>query len=378
MESAARAKGSVEELTRSLERRNFSGWDPYDALSSPVLRSLARGRLLRQAATQGLKAVPFNPRSLLGIAPQHHTKGVALCLSAYARLAQLEEGRVYVAFVERLAASLLDRAVASGDGVGWAYDFDVQTRWGYYRAGTPNAVVTAFAAHALLDAHELIGDERIPATVNSALDFSRERLLVETGGSSYFGYYPGSNVPIHNANLLLASVFARCGAEEASRALAFSLARRRPDGLWPYGEGGRLDWVDGYHTAFILWVLGTWPTEWRTPELESASSVALDVFVDRLIDADGAARATLASRYPIDIHACASAVWSLSEIPRQSARRLAVAERVLGWTLANMHRADGGFAFQRRRFFRNTVPYFRWSDAHMLLALASFLQATES
>ena len=163
--------------------------------------------------------------------------------------------------------------------------------------------MTAFAAHALLDAHELIADERIPATVNSALDFSRERLLVETGGSSYFGYYPGSNVPIHNANLLLASVFARCGAEEASRALAFSLARRRPDGLWPYGEGGRLDWVDGYHTAFILWVLGTWPTDWRTPELESASSVALDVFVDRLIDADGAARATLASRY-LSTHAC--------------------------------------------------------------------------
>ena len=102
------------------------------------------------------------------------------------------------------------------------------------------------------------------------------------------------------------------------------------------------------------------------------------MFVDRLIDADGAARATLASRYPIDIHACASAVWSLSEIPGQSASRLTVAKRVLGWTLANMQRADGGFAFQRRRLFRNAVPYFRWSDAHMLLALASFLQATES
>jgi hypothetical protein len=33
--------------------------------------------------------------------------------------------------VERLPG-LLDRAVASGDGVGWAYDFDVQTL-GYYR-----------------------------------------------------------------------------------------------------------------------------------------------------------------------------------------------------------------------------------------------------
>ena len=48
------------------------------------------------------------------------------------------------------------------------------------------------------------------------------------------------------------------------------------------------------------------------------------------------------------------------------------AERILAWTLAHMRRRDGRFAFQRhRRSAANTVPYIRWSDAHMLLALAT-------
>jgi hypothetical protein len=374
VESAARAKGSVEELSRSLVRRDFSGVDPYDALLSPALRALARGRFLRQAAIQGLKALPFNPRPALGVPRCQHTKGLALCLSAYTRLARLEGGDAYLRLTQTLAERLLERSVTVGAGVGWAYDFDVQTRWGYYRAGTPNAVVTAFAAHALLDAEELLKEERYSAAARSSLAFARGSLLLEAEGSAYFAYYPGSRVPIHNASLLLASVFARCGVDEGNRALEFSLARRRPDGLLPYGEG-QLDWVDGYHTAFIIWVLARWPEPLRPPGVDSAVSTAVERFLERLLDEDGAARATLNSRFPVDIHACASAVWCLSEIPGTDERRLAAAERVLRWTLDNMSRGDGRFAFQRRRLYRNSVPYFRWSDGHMLLALAAFLQA---
>jgi hypothetical protein len=378
VDSAARATGSFEELSRSLERRDFSGWDPYDALSSRGLRTLARGRLLRQAAIQGVKALPVNPRRFLGIPAQQHTKGLALCLSAYARLARLEGGEAYVGFVEQLAERLLARSVRIGTGTGWAYDFDVQTRWGYYRAGTPNAVVTAFTAHALLDAYELLEDERLHSAARSSLGFARESLLTEADGSAFFAYYPGSRVPIHNASLLLASVFARCGETDGSTALEFSLQRRRPDGLWPYGEGRGLGWVDGYHTAFIIWVLGRWPEQLGPPELHAASSAALEQFLARLVDPDGAARATLDSRYPIDIHACASAAWCLSEVPGVDADRLGHAGRILGWTLDNMQRDDAGFAFQRTRLYRNAVPYFRWSDAHMLLALAAFVRAARA
>jgi hypothetical protein len=37
---------------------------------------------------------------------------------------------------------------------------------------------------------------------------------------------------------------------------------------------------------------------------------------------------------------------------------------------------QGWFYFQRHRSFTNRVPYVRWSQAHMLRAIASLLETT--
>jgi hypothetical protein len=363
---------AAEALSAALEAENFAGRDPYDALSAPLLRRLARGRLLRQAAIQGLKSLPLDPRAWLGVPEGQHPKALALVSSAYSRLADLEDGHRYAELAPPLAERLLERAIPHGGGLGWSYDFDVQTRWGYYPAGTPNAVVTSFVGHALLDVHGLEPDSRFQEGALAALEFARSSLVVEDAGAQFFAYYPGSRVPIHNSNLLVASLFARCGADDqASEALDFTLARQRADGSWPYGEGAGLGWVDGYHTAFVLWSLRWWN---EVPRAAEALRGGLELYLDRLIDEDGAARASIGSRYPVDIHAAASAVWALSELAEDHARTRATAERVLDWTLANMRLDDGRFAFQRGRFIRNTVRYVRWNDGHMLLALAAYLR----
>src|SRR5213075_150844 len=52
-----------------------------------------------------------------------------------------------------LAFEALDLLAAdrrSGDRA-WGYPFDVQTRWSFYPAGSPNVVVTTFAASGLLE-----------------------------------------------------------------------------------------------------------------------------------------------------------------------------------------------------------------------------------
>jgi hypothetical protein len=361
-------------LSAAVEARDFGGRDPYDALSSPALQRVALGSLGRRAAIQLLKGSPLDPRTLLGVPVVQHAKAVALFTSAYARLAALDGGGDYRELASRLAGRLIEQAIPAGSGVGWGYDFDVQTRWGYYRAGTPNAVVTAFAAHALMDVQALGGRNEFTPRVAAALDFARSDLLVENGEEQFFAYYAGSRVPIHNANLLVGSLFARSGAQGSEAARDFSLARQRPDGSWPYGEGAGLAWVDGYHTAFILWSLNWWKQGSTGAPVEEPLRRGLNLYLGRLIDADGAARASLSSRYPVDIHALASAVWSLSELSLEDKRALGVAEQVLNWTLSHMRRPDGRFAFQQRRFFRNSIPYVRWGDAHMMLALASYLR----
>jgi hypothetical protein len=279
-----------------------------------------------------------------------------------------------------LAELLAQRALPMGDGVGWGYDFDVQTRWGYYRRGEPNAVVSAFAAHALLDAEELSPQGRFRSLAEKTLAYASEQLLVERQDGRFFAYFAGSKTPIHNANLLIASLFARCkdvGSEQlaaAHDAVEYSLRHQRPDRSWPYAEGTSLRWVDGYHTAYVLRSLSWWDGSAQAPPVREALLSGLDLYLTRLIDRDGAARATLRLRYPLDIHAGASAVWTLSELADYDSRAFPAAGKVLDWTLDNMQRPDGRFAFQRRRLFRNSVPYIRWNDGHMLLALAAYLR----
>jgi hypothetical protein len=420
-------------LSRALHDEGCAGWDPYDALSANWIRALARTSLLRRIAIQSVKRSPFNVRPLLGIKRMRHTKGLALCASAFARVAgaqpaspgaqsgfagvqsgaELDPHAADVAV--ELANELLDRAITCEHGAGWGYDFDVQTRWGCYRRGTPNAVVTSFVAHALLDVAQLQdGDERFAAAARQAVDYACSQLVVQRAGETWFAYFAGSQVPIHNANLLVAALIARCADEHgdasepdadaptqpsgstaralelAAGALAYTLRHQQPDGSWRYGEAPGLEWVDGFHTAYVLHDLQRWLR--HTGEADSlghsvdnapgrdvadALCRGLDLYLSRLIDPDGAPRASLAARYPVDIHACATAISALSRLDAYDPRAAPAALRVLDWTLAHMARSDGQFAFQRHRRHRDSTPYFRWGNAHMLLALADLIAARD-
>ena len=379
MEAAPWARGPFEELAEAAAAEGYAGWDPYDALSSPLVARFARTRLLRQGATQAVKSLPFNVRPALAVPRRVHTKGLALFLSALARVAPLPWGARYVDEMRSLGALLLERALPTAGGSGWGYDFPVQTRWGRYEHGQPNAVVTAFAAHALFDAADVLGDQSLREAARGALGFARSELLTRVGDERFFAYYEGSRVPVHNANLLIASLFARAAEPlDAAAPVRFSLARGRTDGSWPYGEGRRLDWVDGYHTAYVLWILDVWERGGAEPDPSASLAAGMPFYLEHLFDADGAARATVRARYPIDIHGAASAVWALSELAGREARALPTAERVLRWTLDNMRLPNGRFAFQRRRAYTNATSYVRWNDGHMLLALGAYLRATAS
>jgi len=125
----------------------------------------------------------------------------------------------------------------------------------------------------------------------------------------------------------------------------------------------------------VLDGLALWHARTGDARAESALRRGLDLYLRRLIDADGAARATLGSRYPVDAHACASSISTFSRLVAVDERAFPAALRVTGWTLDHLQRGDGRFAFQLHRRYRNSVPYIRWSDGHMLLGLSHLLTA---
>src|SRR5947208_3350284 len=107
----------------------------------------------------------------------------------------------------------------------------------------------ADALAAALEATDFRGWDPYDALMSPVLGAARD-------GEACFASCAGSATPIHNSSMLLAAAAARVGdgkaVATAARAVAFTIARQRPDGSWPYGEGPGLDWVDGFHTAYIL------------------------------------------------------------------------------------------------------------------------------
>jgi hypothetical protein len=335
---------------------------------------VGRGRRGRQAAIQLLKRSPVNPRRLLGVPKLPHTKGVALIASGLARLERLEPGAGHGAEAVRLMREVGGRAIPSGEGIGWGYDFDVQTRWGTYRRGEANAIVSTFVANAMLDAAEAADAPDLRELAGGVVRYANSSLLVSSPGRTYYGYFAGAERPIHNASVLVAALIARCGDDAdvalAAPAVAWSVSRQAPDGSWAYGEDPGLEWVDGYHTAFILEGLRRWTERSDDPPARAALERGLAFYLDALFDPDGAPRATVDSRFPVDIHGASTAIGVLASLQALHPEALPTAERVLTWTLANLRRRDGRYAFQLHRRYRNSTAYIRWNDGHMLLALS--------
>ena len=44
----------------------------------------------------------------------------------------------------------------------------------------------------------------------------------------------------------------RIARERVARAVERTLDAQRPDGSWPYGEGGNLAWTDSFHSGYVL------------------------------------------------------------------------------------------------------------------------------
>ncbi len=177
-----------------------------------MVAPLRRSALGRRLLIQAVKRSPLDLRPMLGIRPEPNAASVAWATSALARNGFLPpaEARRMLTVALRCLRGL------SLPGYGepcWGYPFDVQTRVFFYSRRQPNSIATAFAGHALLDAHQALGDDRLLAEAQGAGRFFLGNVpQTEADEGAYFGYLPGDRSPIHNSNLLVASLLARLAA----------------------------------------------------------------------------------------------------------------------------------------------------------------------
>lgn len=380
MLSSASAADTRDELDRSLAaleayliRERFRGWDPYDALASPLFRLplLRSSRWLRVAATQALKRSPVNVRPLLGIPKGYNPVTLAFVLAAATYRSQVDRERPdeHLELAETCVAELARLRTAGFSGDCWGYPFDWEARYGRLPAGTPSIVATGIVTNALWLAYRQLGLERAFEMCRSAVDFVLNDLPRTPEGETFcWAYYPGDRQRVLNATMkgarLCAQVYSvtrdeRC-LESAARTAAYVARHQREDGSWPYAVGDSRAWADSFHTGYVLDAYSSYERYTGDETFRAVREMGWRYYREAFFSEDGVPCYYPEKEFPVDATVCAQSLLTLcrhGDIP--------AAAGVARWAIRNMQSGDGSFAYQVRRRRVVRTPYMRWSSAYM-------------
>ena len=376
-----RIRESLTRLEAYILGAGYAGYDPYDALMSPLFRVpfLRTNRLLRFGAQQVVKRLPVNVRRPLRIPRGRNPVTFGLCLQGFTYLQSLfpERKEIYdkeAAYCLRMLQELQSKGYG---GACWGYDFDWESRFASFPAFTPTVVATGMITNALFVHHTLTANAE-------ALDLCRSavRFVVKDLHRSYdeemfcFSYSPRDSQRVLNATMkgarLLIQMYSKTNNEElkglASATVRFVLKHQRSTGAWPYTIGDVRSWTDNFHTGYVLDCLD----DYVQATHDSSARDALDkgvAYYRRSFLQDGILPKYFDNAvYPIDTTAAAQSILTLARFGF-----VTDAMAVAGWMIDTMQDREGYFYYRAYHSRVVRTSFMRWSNAWMFLALSYLL-----
>jgi len=386
-------KKALVQLERYVRERDCSGYDPYDALNSNIFGKCSN-KWIRTAVTQLFVRSPINFRAILKTPKGKNPKGIGIFLRVYCKLYEMSlfDKSNLCNILEELANWLIKNSSHDYSGYCWGYNFDWQSANQYLKKGEPTVVNTSFISNAILDLYDITQNKEYLEIAISSCDFILKDLnITERPEGICFSYTPFDENLCHNANLLgaelLSRVYSITGEETllkyAKKAFDFTLYHQNPDGSWDYsidprtGKGRKQ--ID-FHQGFILdsifsFIKYTKPSDdkYMKSLLKGAEFYKNEQFLP-----DGRCKYRWPKLYPIDIHNQAQGIITFSKLSEIKPEYLEFAKTIAKWTIKNMQDESGYFYYQKHRFYMNKIPYMRWGQAWMMLALASLVEAMEN
>jgi hypothetical protein len=273
----------------------------------------------------------------------------------------------------------------------WGYPFDWVTRTGVMTAQTPLITSTPYAYEAFAAVHGIDGQGRWLDVMQSIAEHALLDIHDKpTGpGAASAGYNPHDveggvvNASAYRAFLLFSAAkqFARNDFRlAAERNLAYVLQSQQADGSWPYATDGVRDFVDHFHTCFVLKALAKIDAQDGPAECRAAIESGVGYYVHHLFDDRGlprpfakAPRLTVYRRELYDYAECINVGTLLGrQFPELEARlHCTIADLLRHW-----QKSDGSFQSRRLLLGWDSVPMHRWAQAQVFRSLACWLRKT--
>jgi polysaccharide biosynthesis protein VpsJ len=380
---------SIMRLARWLEEHDYRGYDTFDGLSSPILRPLTfETRFLRTVLLQGVRRLPLNVRPILGIKPEHSSKGMGFLARGFLRLYQITHDELWANKASIALSWLIDHQLPGYSGACWGNHFDYQSRGFYLPKGVPTVVWTSLIGHAFLDGFELLGcEEYLNIAVSACGHILRDLDRLEDGKGVCISYIPTGKTWVHNANTLGASILARAYSHTrnaqyfdlAQKAICYTAQYQRPDSSWYYGEKENLHWVDSFHTAYVLDCFKHYSTSTGDMQFDRVMRSGYDYWKQTFFLEDGTPRYYDHKTLPLDIQCSSQAIDTFVFFSDIDPENMQLALKVARWTIDNMQDPSGYFYYRRySQWLVNKTPTLHWGQATMLCAMAGLYRCLET
>ncbi|MDP4208600.1 MAG: pectate lyase [Bacteroidota bacterium] len=376
-------ESSFLRLKKYCEEECFRGWDPFDGLNSRIFQGLPlrNSRLARLVWIQLFKKSPVNFRKLALVPKDYNNKGLGLFLLGYCNLYKIEQKEEYLNKINFLALKLIENKNSKFAGACWGYNFDWQARAFFQPKNYPTVVATNFIANALLNAYEITQNEVYKTTACSAAEFVYSDLnrTTDDDGDFCFSYSPLDNTQIFNASLLGSQLLARVYSmdknevykEAALKSVRYCCKRQQENGAWAYGTLPFHQWIDNFHTGYNLVCLADFANYTDIESFNVNIEKGFTYYISTFFTDNGESKYYNNKLYPIDIHAPAQLVITLSKLSKFK-ENLNLVSNVLSWTVKNMQHSDGYFYYQYKPRYLCRIPYIRWAQAWMFYALSEY------
>jgi hypothetical protein len=315
------------------------------------------------------------------IADAHYAMGFAFLYEATGNCSYLEKAIHFLTELEKSRCPKFKEYC-------WGYPFDWVTRNGVLKEQTPLITTTPYVYEAFLHVLELNPrDEwqRILESIarHAAIDIKDFRTSETASSCSYTPFDEGGvmNAAAYRAFLLTSASIVLSNEDYwkiAERNLNFVLENQNPDGSWFYAVDGIRDFVDHYHTCFVMKALAKIYALTTHAGCLKALSKGVTYYLDNLFDNDGLpkpfAKAPRLTVYKRELYDCAECINLCLLLRAQFPQLEETLAKVTRGIVKDWVKPDGSFRSRRLHLGWDNVPMHRWGQAQMFRSLTFYLR----
>ena len=379
-----------------LERYGETSWDHQSYYAGPYGR-WAKG-LYYKNKWLGMAAVSpmvfseaffpaarrlFHHRIRLPIADAHYAMGFAYFGEATADPELLKKAEHFLEVLKQTRCPQYKEYC-------WGYPFDWVWRRGISQKETPLITTTPYAYEAFLQMQRLHPDEEKKRVIESIIRHARNDIIdfkySETANTC--SYSPKDEGGVVNASSYR-SVVLVSGAkyfgddglmEIANKNINFILEAQNADGSWPYAKDGERDFVDHFHTCFVMKGLAKVYQFTGDGRIRTALERGLDYYLKNLFSEDGMPRpfskAPRLTVYKCELYDCAECINLCVLLRKDFPQLQKTLETVVAQILQKWVKFDGSFRSRKLILGWDNVPMHRWAQSQMFRALAYYYHDT--